>query len=94
MPAFADHAIAAEFVVPANGRLRVPVSDAEVVLHELSISPTPLREVFDGENRSFLFEPGSVVVLRTKLRVFGVDGRPPRPIAELLGEPHALQPTR
>ena len=95
LPPFADHRVDAEYIVPASGRLRVPSSGSELLVHELAWSPTPLREVVvDGTDRYFLFEPGQMVTLRTRLRVFGVAGQAPRTITEILADSHAVHAVR
>jgi hypothetical protein len=81
-PPFVDHAVAAEFVVPANGRLELPTSTALLVVHSLDlVPPAPAgAERFDGDGRRwFELTPGATVEVRCRCRAFaGVEGRPPR----------------
>ncbi|MBL8753834.1 MAG: hypothetical protein JNK15_11105 [Planctomycetes bacterium] len=74
----------AECVVPGHGRLRVPASGDEVLVCTLTCSPAATGESFVHGERCLHFTPGSTVTLRTKLRVYGTAGKPPRPLGEVL----------
>ncbi|MBX3462998.1 MAG: hypothetical protein KF830_07495 [Planctomycetes bacterium] len=84
-PAFAEHAVQAEFVVPATGMLRLPATTADLVVFELGATPAPERELFgaDGE-RWYVYAAGTRVQVQCRLRSYATGGdRPPEP-AQLL----------
>lgn len=91
-PEFADHLIAAQFVVPEGGRLRVPVSTTDLVVQELIATPPPQREQFghDGE-RWFVYPAGAHVHVHCRCRSYATpDGRPQSP-AQLLPGAHHIE---
>ncbi len=69
-PPHADHHVAADFVVPAAGRLLLPASTRELVVRELAVDPPPSAESFDANGRWFLFPPGTAVHVRCRLRAY------------------------
>ncbi len=84
-PPFGEHHVAAEFVVPADGRLRVPASSASVLVQELRCEPRPRGEQFGaGGERWLLYPAGTAVRVRGRFRVYArADGHLPG-AAELL----------
>jgi hypothetical protein len=94
LPPFADHDVVAEFVVPSHGRLTLPASDAELLVHELVCTPAAQGESFSHGERCLHFAPGSTVTVHARLRVYGTGGQPPRPLSELLRSAHAVRDLR
>lgn len=84
-PAFAEHAVQAEFVVPATGLLRLPATTADLVVFELGATPPPVRELFgaDGE-RWYVYAAGTQVRVHCRLRSYATGGDPPPEPAQLL----------
>ena len=65
-PAFAEHHVAAEFVVPADGLLPMPLTSWSLVVRELTAEPAPHGERFEGGRRWFVY-PAGTSVRRLKL---------------------------
>ena len=86
-PEFAEHHVAADFVVPAEGRLRLPVSTRSLVVQELGLEPAPQREQFDGNGARWLLYPaGTQVRVRCRFRAYAEPGQhAPDPAAILPG---------
>lgn len=86
-PDFAEHHVAAEFVVPAAGRLRLPSSTRSLVVQELSLDPTPEAEMFDAQGERWLVYPaGTAVHVRCRFRAYAQNGgRVPSPAEVLVG---------
>jgi len=84
-PPFHDHHLAADFVVPADGRLRMPSSSPSLTIRELHFEPAPQGERFGrGGERWLLYAPGTAVRVHGRFRAYaGADGRLPG-AAELL----------
>ncbi|MBL9079997.1 MAG: hypothetical protein JNL08_21070 [Planctomycetes bacterium] len=96
-PAFREHVVAAEFVVPGDGRLPLPATTAALIVHDLGAVPPPTAERFGpaGE-RWLLYEPGTRVRVHCHYRSYAPPGgRPLRPdevlpgadLVEVLGPP-------
>ena len=86
-PDFAEHHVAAKFVVPAAGRLRLPSSTRSLVVQELSLDPTPQAEMFDAHGERWLVYPaGTAVHVRCRFRAYAHDGgKVPSPAEVLVG---------
>jgi len=77
-PEFVDHHVAADFVVSPNGRLRLPSTTRSLVVHEVALSPAPVREHFDESGRWFEYPAGTAVQVQCRLRAYAAkDGRVP-----------------
>jgi hypothetical protein len=87
LPPFRDHQLDTEFVVPADGRFLVPVSSAEVVVHELRLSPQPTGEQFEGAARFFTYAPGTRVAVRGRLRIYARGEAAPRELEQVFATP-------
>lgn len=77
MGTFRDHAVRADFVAPADGRLILPTSGPALTIHELVLAPAPLDEQFAGAERWFVYPPGTRVVVRARFRSFGAHAHDP-----------------
>lgn len=78
-PPFVDLGVAADCVVPADGRLRVPASAHDCVVHELTAEPAAQGEAFgDDGARWLLYAPGTRVRIACRFRVYAADGDPRR----------------
>jgi hypothetical protein len=85
-PPFADHAVTAQFVVPESGRLVLPSSRADLVVHELRATPAPAHESFDGGERCWHFAPGAHVAVHCRFRAYAqASGQVPQPGSVLPG---------
>jgi hypothetical protein len=86
-PDFAEHHVAAEFLVPAAGRLRLPASTRSLVVQELSLDPTPQAEMFDAHGERWLVYPaGTAVHVRCRFRAYATNGgKVPSPAEVLIG---------
>jgi hypothetical protein len=85
-PPYAERAIAAEFVVPADGLLPMPRSSWSLVVHELQADPPPLEERFAEGSRWFVYPAGAAVVVHCRYRAYaGPDGRLAEPADVLPG---------
>ena len=85
-PAFTECSVAAEFVVPADGRLRMPHSSWLLVVQELEANPAPQAERFDGGSRWFVYPAGTAVRVRCRYRAYAEPGsRPAEPSDVLRG---------
>lgn len=84
-PPFAEYHLRAAYAVPADGRLQLPQSSADLVVHELQLVPQPLRESYDRTPlRHGHWPPGTQVELRCRCRAYQLpNGHLPTP-AELL----------
>lgn len=91
-PPYAEHDVVAEYVVPAAGRLSMPTSRPDLVVHELRAEPPPLGEAFGSAGERFwLFPPGAHVAVHCRCRAYA-DGRGHVPAAaELLPEAARLR---
>lgn len=91
-PEFADHLVAARFVVPEGGLLRLPVSGTDLVVQELTATPPPQRELFghDGE-RWFVYPAGTHVHVRCRCRSYAAGDARPRSPAQLLPGAHHIE---
>ena len=76
-PSHAEHDVEAEFVIASDGRLVLPQSSRDLVVHELRLDPPPLNVRFDDGERWFAYEPGTRVVVRSRFRTYGSGGLPP-----------------
>ncbi|MCA8975680.1 MAG: hypothetical protein KDC98_13240 [Planctomycetes bacterium] len=77
-PAYLDSDLEVRCRVPASGRLRVPASGPDLVVRELRAEPPPRGETFDrGGARWLLYDGGTDVVVRTRLRIYGAGDRDP-----------------
>lgn len=83
-PAFLDHHVAADFVVPASGQLRLPTSGGDLVVVGLDLQPPPEGERFRGDERWFVYAPGTRVVVQGRFRTYGSAERPPADAAAVL----------
>ena len=86
-PDFEEHHVAAEFLVPAAGRLRLPSSTRSLVVQELLLDPTPRAEMFDAHGERWLVYPaGTAVHVRCRFRAYSHDGgRVPSPAEVMAG---------
>lgn len=84
LPAYRDHDVAAEYVVPANGRLPLPTSDSELLVQEFSLQPPPLAEHFRDTARWFTYAPGTRVSVRGRFRTYAAPGAHPKDAATVL----------
>lgn len=84
-PPFHDHLLAADFVVPAGGELRVPSSSPALAVNELHCEPPPHAERFSADGARWLRYPaGTAVRVRGRFRAYAdPTGRLPT-AAELL----------
>ena len=91
-PPFDEHHFAADFVVPADGRLPFPASSRCLTIQELHVSPAPHGEQFGEQGeRWLLYAAGTAVHVRGRVRAYaGVDGHRPG-VAELLPGAKHLQ---
>lgn len=89
-PAFAEHSLAADFVVPADGLLRLPASTGDLVVHRLTATPPPQRERFGSAGeRWFVYPAGTHVHVQCSCRSYArADGRPLAPAQLLPGANH------
>lgn len=77
-PAFTDHHVAADFVVPPEGRLHLPATTRDLVVRELELEPAPVREAFAPGDRWFEYPAGTAVRMRCRLRAYALpDGSIP-----------------
>jgi hypothetical protein len=83
-PAFTERAVAAEFVVPADGRLMMPHSSWLLVVQELEADPAPQAERFDGGTRWFVYPAGTAVRVRCRYRAYAEPGGRPAEPADVL----------
>ena len=92
-PTFTEHALRAEYHVPADGRIRLPHSDPGVTMLELHCAPPALREEFatDG-SRHLVFVPGSSVQILARLRSYVRGAEPPIAPAQLLPGATRIEP--
>jgi hypothetical protein len=94
-PDFEEHHVAAEFLVPSGGRLRLPSSTRSLVVQEMSLDPTPEAEVFDSKGGRWLVYPaGTAVHVRCRFRAYAQNGgKVPSPAEVLAGarDIHDLQ---
>lgn len=88
----ADHDVVAEFVVPADGRLPVPASDATLRVDDVAFAPAPAGEGFGVAGRWFRFPPGARVTARLRFRTFAREGAPPASAQATLPHASALRP--
>jgi len=86
-PGFEEHHVAAEFLVPSAGRLRLPSSTRSLVVQELSLDPTPQAELFDSHGERWLVYPaGTAVHVRCRFRAYAQNGgKVPSPAEVLAG---------
>lgn len=86
-PPHGDYAVVADYVVPGDGRLRVPASHRDLVVHELRADPEPAGETFGpGHERFWLWQAGTRVSLHCRFRAYaGPDGTVPGPAMVLPG---------
>jgi hypothetical protein len=86
-PPFAEHDVQADFVVPADGRLSMPSSSRDLVLHELRSEPPPASEQLGASGeRWWLFPQGTHVQVHCRFRAYaGRDGIVPGPDTVLPG---------
>ncbi len=89
MPAHHEHDVEAEFVVAGDGRLALPASSRDLVVHELMLDPPPLGERFGDGARWFAYAPGTRVLVRSRFRTYGSDGQAPLTAASVF--PGALR---
>jgi hypothetical protein len=89
-PEFADHLVAAEFVVPEGGLLQLPVTTTDLVVLELTATPPPERERFGrGGERWLVYPAGTHVHVQCRCRSYAApDGRPLSPAQLLPGARH------
>lgn len=79
-PPHADHALVAEFEVPASGFLTMPSSTATRVLWQLAAEPPPTAERFDAAGaRVWLYPAGTVVRVTCRCRLYAEGEAPPPP---------------
>lgn len=83
-PPFADHCVAADFVVPDTGRLALPTSSDALLVHEFVLDPPPLAEQFRDERRWFTYAPGTRVVVRGRFRTWARPGETPATATQVL----------
>lgn len=91
-PPFVDHHVAADFVVPAAGRLHLPMTTRDLVVHELELEPAPLRERFAPGERWFEYPPGASVRLRCRLRAYAPPGGQVPSLPSILPAATAIRP--
>lgn len=77
VPAHREHDVEAEFVVASDGRLALPTSSRDLVVHDLTLDPPPLGERFGDGARWFAYAPGTRVLVRSRFRTYGNDGGAP-----------------
>ncbi|MEO6594479.1 MAG: hypothetical protein ABIP94_06980 [Planctomycetota bacterium] len=84
-PAFAEHNVTAEYLVSEDGRLRVPASTQQLVVHALVAEPQPEREQFgaNGE-RWFVYPAGTSVRVHCLFRAYAVPGGRIPAVADVL----------
>ncbi len=71
-PDFRDHHLAADYVVPLDGRILVPATTRDLIVQELELLPPPLGETFDADGaRWMLYDHGTNVRLRGRFRAYG-----------------------
>jgi hypothetical protein len=92
MGTFRDHAVRADFVVPADGRLFLPTSGPTLTIHELVLTPAPLDEQFASAERWFVYPPGTRVVVRARFRSFGAYAHDPTHVLRDAEHVRALPP--
>lgn len=84
-PPFAEHRVAADFVVPASGLLRLPATTRDLIVQELDAEPRPQREQFGQDGERFLVYPaGTAVRVRCRFRSYGELDRAPETPAQVL----------
>ena len=85
LPPHRDHHVAAEFVVPDDGRLPLPPSSPTLSMRELQLDPPPLAERFANARRWFVYAPGTHVRVRARFRTWADADGPPADAAAVLG---------
>ena len=63
--------------MPADGRLVLPVTSHDLVVHELRLDPPPRDEHFGGGARWFAYEPGTRVIVHSRFRRYSAGGASP-----------------
>lgn len=84
IPAHREHDVEAEFVVAGDGRLVLPVSSQDLVVHALALDPPPLGERFGDGARWFAYAPGTRVFVRSRFRTYGHGGDAPPAASSVL----------
>ena len=70
-PPFCDHHLAAHYIVPEAGRIRIPATSRELVVQKLQVEPDPNGESFDKDGtRWLLYDRGTRVRLRGSFRAY------------------------
>ncbi len=89
-PEFAEHRFDAAFVVPDDGLLRLPATTTDLVVHELTATPPPQRELFgSGGERWLVYAAGTHVRVYCSCRSYTPrNGRPLAPAQVLPGASH------
>jgi hypothetical protein len=91
-PPFAEHLVAADFVVPASGLLRVPATTRDLVVQELAAQPQPQREQFGGDGERWLCYPaGTAVHVQCRYRSYAPPGGQPLAPAQVLAGARHLE---
>jgi hypothetical protein len=76
-PEHRDAEFAVRCRVPASGRLRVPATAADLVVQSLVAEPPPRGERVERDGtRWLLYDGGTAVLLRARLRLYGAPGTP------------------
>lgn len=71
-PPHRDAELVARCRVPDDGRLQVPASADDLVVHSLEAEPPPQGERYQPDGgRWLLYRGGTEVVVRTRVRVYG-----------------------
>lgn len=83
-PAHLDHHVAADYVVPSNGRLVLPVSSPGLLVLEFTLQPPPQGEQFHDATRWFTFPPGTHVQVQGRFRTWAAPGARPASAPEVL----------
>lgn len=76
LPKHSEHDVVAEFVVPEDGRLVLPATSHDLIVHELRLEPAPLAEQFGEGARWFTYEPGTRVVVHGRFRHYAAGDAP------------------
>jgi len=84
MPAHVDYDFDARFVASADGEVTLPVTQRDLVISRLQLSPRPAAERFGPGVRVLRYAPGAVVRVQGRLRAYrDADGSLPS-LQELL----------
>lgn len=81
------------YIAPADGRIRVPASAAELTVQTLCCEPLPLREEFAADGQRWVVFPAGIAVrIEARLRCHAHGDQPPTALPFLLPGAHTIEP--